>query len=59
MRSPAPPRALLSTGDDTLRARAAVILEERFQALSINGQVSVPAAAWLVSAALGGRTQDT
>jgi len=52
-------RALLSTGDDTLQARAAVILEERFQALSINGQVSFPAAAWLVSAALGGRTQDT
>lgn len=43
-------RALLSTGDETLRARAAIILEARFEALSINGEVSFPAAAWLVDA---------
>jgi SAM-dependent methyltransferase len=43
-------RTLLSTGDETLRDRATAILEAQFKALSVNGNVSFLAAAWLVCA---------
>jgi SAM-dependent methyltransferase len=43
-------RALLAVGDATLRDRAAAILADQFESISVDGVVSFPAAAWLVSA---------
>ncbi|HUP73883.1 MAG TPA: class I SAM-dependent methyltransferase [Acidimicrobiales bacterium] len=43
-------KALLAAGDASLRDRAAAILTEQFDALSVDGLVTFPAAAWLVTA---------
>ena len=44
-------RALLAAaGDETLRDRAAAILTDQFESLSVDGVVRFPAAAWLVTA---------
>ena len=43
-------RALLALGDATLRDRAAAILTDQFESLSVDGVVTFPAAAWLVTA---------
>ena len=43
-------RALLAAGDASLRERAEAILTEQFEALSVDGVVTFPAAAWLVTA---------
>jgi len=45
-------RALLAVGDATLHDRAAALLTEQFEALSVDGVVNFPAAAWLVTAHL-------
>ena len=45
-------KALLALGDATLRDRAAAILADQFEALSVDGVVTFPAAAWLVTASL-------
>ena len=43
-------KALLAAGDATLRDRAAAILTDQFESRSVDGVVSFPAAAWLVTA---------
>ena len=43
-------KALLATGDVTVRDRAAAILAERFAAHAADGTVRMPSAAWLVTA---------
>ena len=43
-------KALLATGDATLRDRAAAILRAQFEELSVDGVVSFPAAVWSVTA---------
>ena len=43
-------KALLAAGEASLRDRAAAILTEQFEALSVDGLVTFPAAAWLVTA---------
>jgi SAM-dependent methyltransferase len=43
-------KALLAAGDATLRDRAAAVLTDQFESLSVDGVVSCPAAAWLVTA---------
>jgi SAM-dependent methyltransferase len=43
-------KALLALGDATLRERAAAILTEQFESLSVDGVVAFPAAAWIVTA---------
>jgi hypothetical protein len=43
-------RALLAAADATLRDRAAAILTDQFEAQSVDGVVTFPAAAWLVTA---------
>jgi len=43
-------KALLAMGDATVRERAAAILADEFESLSVDGVVSFPAAAWLVTA---------
>jgi SAM-dependent methyltransferase len=45
-------KALLAVGDATLRDRAAAILTDQFEALSVDGVVTFAAAAWLVTAHL-------
>jgi len=45
-------KALLAAGDPSLRDRAAALLTEQFESLSVDGVVSFPAAAWLVTAHL-------
>jgi hypothetical protein len=47
-------KALLAAGDATLRDRAAAILADRFEALSVAGVISFPAAAWIVTARVPG-----
>ncbi len=43
-------RALLVNAGEDLRQRAAAALTERFEAVSVDGVVGLPAAAWLVTA---------
>jgi SAM-dependent methyltransferase len=43
-------KALLAMGDATLRERAAAILTDQFEAVSVDGVVDFPAAAWVVTA---------
>ncbi|MEO5839556.1 MAG: class I SAM-dependent methyltransferase [Acidimicrobiales bacterium] len=43
-------KGLLEVGDATLRESAAAILTDRFESLSVDGVVSFPAAAWIVTA---------
>jgi hypothetical protein len=43
-------KALLAVGNATLRDRAAAILTGQFESMSVDGVVTFPAAAWLVTA---------